>query len=675
MADTITPNVVVSMPSQLFTLARSLKAAADGRIYIGKIDTDPTIPENQIQVYLENEDGSHVPIAQPIIINSGGYPVYGGQIAKFVTVQGHSMAVYDAFGVQQFYYPNVLKYDPDRLRADLASEDGVGLVTNAVDKRELSGPDGASGVGFKSLIDKTYTITEYLNDDFILVSSRDELVAAQNVIKAVTLKRTEIRLARDFSPWTAAKTDIDLAWVTITGHADGTYIDASGMPNASGNYFMRFYNSGAQNINGLGSLEGLRVSGINVKGPGRATSVDCFLFHSPEGSIGNVSWGYCNAQEFGRGVVIGTNAYIIHMYGVNIARCNGAGLAMPAGYSNYGENISMHGGTIGVSGGPGVYSENGNGSIQLFGVSIDYCGQAIITKGGDIYMHGGHVEFHNGTNPLTGVPFSCTQANNARITLNGTKVVCIASAGMPYDLVAVDDNVDGIYFIDWIPQNLKSSPGGTGKWKTNASKGVFLSLRAQVRDYGGNYGLTFGQSSSENLMLDGDNEDAGNIVQDWYIDRSVGAPTSRTSGSNINLSVSTDDHVNGNKCLKVTSTAAGANHGIAFIVPIERACQQAWSFSVKPFGNLTGQISILSDFVAVNGYASTGIPVINKSFGSLGLRNITLTTGMAWATAVSYPAKNAAVSGATHLRVQINSSGTAGGAGGYYIDAARVDQI
>jgi hypothetical protein len=146
MAD-IVPNVVVSMPSQLFTLARSFKAAANGRIYIGKIDTDPTIPENQIQVYLENEDGSHVPMAQPIMINAGGYPVYGGQIAKFVTVQGHSMAVYDAFGVQQFYFPNVLKYDPDQLRTELAGPDGVLLVGNAVDKRVLAGPDGYNMVG------------------------------------------------------------------------------------------------------------------------------------------------------------------------------------------------------------------------------------------------------------------------------------------------------------------------------------------------------------------------------------------------------------------------------------------------------------------------------------------------------------------------------------------------
>lgn len=129
----ITANVVVSMPSQLFTMARSFKAVANGKIYVGKIDTDPVNPDNQIQVYVENEDGSHVPVAQPIVINAAGYPVYNGQIAKFVTVQGHSMAVYDACGAQQFYFPNVLKYDPDQLRQELASSgDDLGDALIAV---------------------------------------------------------------------------------------------------------------------------------------------------------------------------------------------------------------------------------------------------------------------------------------------------------------------------------------------------------------------------------------------------------------------------------------------------------------------------------------------------------------------------------------------------------------
>ncbi|HAU5546385.1 TPA: hypothetical protein JD254_15060 [Proteus mirabilis] len=124
MSDII-PNVVVSMPSQLFTLARKFQAASNGKIFIGKIDTDPTLPENQIQVYLENEDGSHIPVPQPLIINQAGFPVYNGQIAKFVTVEGHSMAVYDSYGAQHHYYSNVLKYDPDqfdyRFRYELKS--------------------------------------------------------------------------------------------------------------------------------------------------------------------------------------------------------------------------------------------------------------------------------------------------------------------------------------------------------------------------------------------------------------------------------------------------------------------------------------------------------------------------------------------------------------------------
>lgn len=141
----ITANVVVSMPSQLFTMARSFKAVANGKIYIGKIDTDPVNPENQIQVYVENEDGSHVPVSQPIIINAAGYPVYNGQIAKFVTVQGHSMAVYDAYGAQQFYFPNVLKYDPDqaypRLIDDLKNIDGISMIGGGLynDIREYAG--------------------------------------------------------------------------------------------------------------------------------------------------------------------------------------------------------------------------------------------------------------------------------------------------------------------------------------------------------------------------------------------------------------------------------------------------------------------------------------------------------------------------------------------------------
>lgn len=131
----INANVVVSMPSQLFTSARSFRAVANGRVYVGKTDTDPTIISNQIPVYIQNEDGSTIQIPQPIIINAGGFPVYGGQIVKVVTVQSHSMAVYDAYGMLEHYYPDVLKYDPDQFSKRLASTslgEGASLVGDSL---------------------------------------------------------------------------------------------------------------------------------------------------------------------------------------------------------------------------------------------------------------------------------------------------------------------------------------------------------------------------------------------------------------------------------------------------------------------------------------------------------------------------------------------------------------
>lgn len=124
----ITANVVVSNPRPIFTESRSFKAVANGKIYIGQIDTDPVNPANQISVYIENEDGSHVQITQPLIINAAGKIVYNGQLVKVVTVKGHSMAIYDAYGYQVDYIANVLKYDPDQLEYRLSQPDGYLLV-------------------------------------------------------------------------------------------------------------------------------------------------------------------------------------------------------------------------------------------------------------------------------------------------------------------------------------------------------------------------------------------------------------------------------------------------------------------------------------------------------------------------------------------------------------------
>lgn len=120
MTDT---NYLVSMPSTPFSTPRAFKSVTNGRIYIGLPDTDPSIPANQIPVYVVNEDGSEVQIAQPVIINAGGFPVYNGQIMKFITKQNFSMAVYDAYGAQQYYWTDLSKVDAESLLKNLGSSE------------------------------------------------------------------------------------------------------------------------------------------------------------------------------------------------------------------------------------------------------------------------------------------------------------------------------------------------------------------------------------------------------------------------------------------------------------------------------------------------------------------------------------------------------------------------
>ncbi|MBZ9583490.1 phage tailspike protein [Klebsiella quasivariicola] len=132
MTDT---NYLVSMPSTPFSAPRAFKSVANGKIFIGNPDTDPVNPANQIPVYVVNEDGSEVQVSQPIIINAGGFPVYNGQIMKFITKQNFSMAVYDAYGAQQFYWADISVLDPSS------------AVINSINQMLslLSSPDNGKG--------------------------------------------------------------------------------------------------------------------------------------------------------------------------------------------------------------------------------------------------------------------------------------------------------------------------------------------------------------------------------------------------------------------------------------------------------------------------------------------------------------------------------------------------
>ncbi|MGL5281040.1 MAG: phage tailspike protein [Plesiomonas shigelloides] len=118
----MTANIMVTSPYQPFTLPNKFSAVFNGYIYCGLVDKDPLVPANQVQVYLVNEDGSQVPVPQPLRTNAGGFLVYNGKPARFVTYTNHSLLVQDSRKGQVWYEPDVSKIDPQTAISILGSQ-------------------------------------------------------------------------------------------------------------------------------------------------------------------------------------------------------------------------------------------------------------------------------------------------------------------------------------------------------------------------------------------------------------------------------------------------------------------------------------------------------------------------------------------------------------------------
>lgn len=72
------------------------RPVAGGYMYFGSPSTDPTDPEFQKRVYLIQEDGTAVPIAQPVELSAGGVPLYNGSPAVLAVDGDYSWTVLDA---------------------------------------------------------------------------------------------------------------------------------------------------------------------------------------------------------------------------------------------------------------------------------------------------------------------------------------------------------------------------------------------------------------------------------------------------------------------------------------------------------------------------------------------------------------------------------------------------
>lgn len=97
----------ITLPFEYFADPTSGRPVANGSIYIGIVDLDPTIPSNQIEIYYIDESENKVILSQPVSTNVGGYPVDdSGTVVQVRTDSQYSMTVQNKNGSDLFYVPD-----------------------------------------------------------------------------------------------------------------------------------------------------------------------------------------------------------------------------------------------------------------------------------------------------------------------------------------------------------------------------------------------------------------------------------------------------------------------------------------------------------------------------------------------------------------------------------------
>ncbi|HEN5022218.1 TPA: hypothetical protein U6I41_001530, partial [Klebsiella pneumoniae] len=331
---------------------------------------------------------------------------------------------------------------------------------------------GADILAFRDMLGRSSTVGDYLRDAYIRVHSRYELLQAIEHINNDLQHPAEIRLARNFASWNDAKTDIDITYASIVGEGGNVVIDAQGIPDAAGNYFMRIFNSKKSDINNLANIFTVKQQGFTVIGPSRNSNVAFNVFHSPEGQGAGFMTLGITAQEFGVGDTYGQNAYIIKHIGRAIQRCVNH-VWMPSGYSNYGEGISYAHSLLSTSSGVGIRNDNPNGAIRLFDCSLDYMGRIAVTNGGRIEIIGCHTEVNNASNKLTGIPFETASSERAEIVVSGGEILGFSTplpASVP-TIFRCGANTNGVKLTN---VNLMNLVLPAGNYEINDGTGPFI---------------------------------------------------------------------------------------------------------------------------------------------------------------------------------------------------------
>ena len=385
--------------------------------------------------------------------------------------------------------------------------------------------------------------------------------------------------------------------------------------------------------------------GAEIIGPGRETYTTGMLFSSVAESGPSHMSGSCgNVHGFGIGHSFANNAYCMDFWGWDVWDC-GTGTYLPSGTTNAGERICYHGGAI-FNNNFGVINDNTNSAFHFDNVSLDYNGVQAVAKAGRIFLSHCHME----AGTYASAPFVTYPVNGATIVIDGGWMQCTgANTSTIFESQATEAQGGGIFVSNVFMNSL-----GSGRWKSGP--GRFSLVNPISYNISSNPTLS---SLAENRLADGGFEMA--TVIEAFITADTAPITSRTAGSNINLTTSTAQARSGARSLRMLkSFGAGSPCSFVIAVPLARvgSLVNFLGYLKKP-GADTGQVFISSGYAKIQNI--NGLDTLQKITSS-GLDTVTFTAApVDWRSTATGEPQTHAPGWATHFIVSVNADNFSGG--------------
>lgn len=445
--------------------------------------------------------------------------------------------------------------------------------------------------------------------------------------------------------------------------------------------------AGYQKYNGrTSSISG----GLRIKGPGKAVSgVNGIYINgtqtSPTSNGVRPTLDNLFVHGFSQGLVLNNRAYLGSLNYSDIYDCNVA-IRQMAG-TDSGEGMKMVGGAI-YQCNLMLWMEDDSSEWTFDAVSFDYSNQLLVlTNTGRMFFNKCHFE-NRGSDAGDGVYIIQGTGADARAVVSGKdSFIDIDGNGslVVFDSGSFDvNNLGGLgpyaynhlinvrhknatCYID--KQYWSNAANTTNKVAIGAGLTVPYSLQTKAI-----HGMPtrFSDQAHNNCLSDGGFEDAAGFEDFWSVTKDTAAITSRTTGTNINISRSTAQHYAGNASLKVTKISTGSGQ-VSVFIPIRPGCRRSAIGRIyRPStGGATGSVFGDLRWCAMAGTDGNGVPVVLKVGSYFSSCTMSATTD-SWQQFTMSLFDNGtsgepmAPAWATHLKLTINCDSAS--AGDLYFD-------